>query len=47
MTAGADLLGAANSSYNAQMQGVNAQNANSGNMMSGLMSLGGMGAMAF
>lgn len=40
-TAGADYLGAANSGYNAAMQGVNAQNANSSALMGGLFSLGG------
>jgi hypothetical protein len=47
MTAGPDLLGAANQQYNAQMNAVNANNANSSNMWGGLMSLGGMGMMAF
>lgn len=40
-TPGADYMGAANNGYNAAIQGVNAQNAASGNFMNGLMSLGG------
>lgn len=46
-TAGADLLGAANANYNAQMGGFNAQQAAQSNMNSGLMGLGGtLGAAA-
>jgi hypothetical protein len=40
-TAGADILGATQQGYNAQLANVNAQNAASGNFMSGLMGLGG------
>jgi len=40
-TAGPDLLGAANSQYNAAMDGANAKNARAGGLMSGLFSLGG------
>jgi hypothetical protein len=39
--AGADILGATQQGYNAQLGAVNAQNAASGNFMSGLMGLGG------
>jgi hypothetical protein len=39
--AGADILGATQQGYNAQLANVNAQNAASGNFMSGLMGLGG------
>lgn len=39
-TAGPDLLGAANASYNSQLGNVNAQNAASGNFMGGLFGLG-------
>lgn len=39
--AGADLLGATQQGYNAQLANVNAQNAASGGFMSGLMGLGG------
>ena len=39
--AGADLLGATQQNYNAQLANVNAQNAASGGFMSGLMGLGG------
>ena len=39
--AGADMLGATQQGYNAQLANVNAQNAASGNFMSGLMGLGG------
>jgi hypothetical protein len=46
-TAGADLLGAASSQYNAAMGGFNAQQAAQANMNSGLMGLGGtLGAAA-
>lgn len=46
-TAGADLLGAASSQYNAQMGGFNAQQAAQSNLNSGLMGLGGtLGAAA-
>lgn len=46
-TAGADLLGAANAGYNAQMGGFNAAQAAQGNLNSGLMGLGGtLGAAA-
>lgn len=40
-TQGADLMGAANAGYQAQLGAANAQNASSGNMMSGLMGIGG------
>lgn len=40
-TAGADLLGAAQNTYNANLANYNAQNAASGNFMGGLMGLGG------
>jgi hypothetical protein len=39
--AGADILGATQAGYNAQLGAVNAQNAASGNFMGGLMNLGG------
>lgn len=39
--AGPDMLGATQAGYNAQLQGVNAQNAASGNFMNGLFGLGG------
>lgn len=39
---GPDLLGAASSQYNAGLAASNAQNAASGNFLSGLMSMGGM-----
>lgn len=39
--AGADILGATQQGYNAQLANVNAQNAASGNFMGGLMNLGG------
>ena len=45
-TAGADMLGAANSQYNAQLGAVNAQNAQAGNFTNGLFSLGGAAMMA-
>jgi hypothetical protein len=46
-TAGADILGAANAGYNAQMGGFNAAQAAQSNMNSGLMGLGGtLGAAA-
>ena len=44
-TAGPDLLGAAQSSYNAQLAGSNAQNASNNSMTSGLMGLAGAGMM--
>jgi hypothetical protein len=44
--AGPDILGATQAGYNAQLAGVNAQNAASGNFMNGLMSLGGAAIMA-
>jgi len=44
--AGPDILGATQAQYNAQLAGVNAQNAASGNFMNGLMSLGGAAIMA-
>lgn len=40
-TGGADLLGAANQQYNAQLAATNARNAASGNFFGGLMNLGG------
>ena len=40
-TGGADLLGAQQASYNAQLAATNAQNAASGGFMGGLMNLGG------
>lgn len=40
-TGGADLLGAANSQYQNELAGYNAQQAASGNFMGGLMNLGG------
>lgn len=40
-TAGADILGATQQGYNAQLANVNAQNAASGGFMGGLMNLGG------
>lgn len=39
--AGADILGATNAGYNAQLGAVNAQNAATGNFTGGLMNLGG------
>jgi hypothetical protein len=46
-TAGADILGATQANYNAQMGGFNAQQAAQANMNSGLMGLGGtLGAAA-
>ena len=46
-TAGADILGATNAQYTNQLNSVNAKNAASGNMMGGLMSMGGtLGAAA-
>jgi hypothetical protein len=42
-TAGADILGATNAGYNAQIAATNAQNAAGGNFMSGLTTLGGAG----
>jgi hypothetical protein len=46
-TGGADILGATQAGYNAQLANVNAQNAASGNFMSGLMGLGGAGIMKY
>ena len=46
-TAGADLLGAANSQYGAAMSQYNAQNASNNNFMSGLMGLGGQLGSAY
>ena len=43
-TAGADLLGATNASYQNQLAATNAQNQASSNFMGGLMNLGGMAA---
>jgi hypothetical protein len=45
--AGPDILGATQAGYNAQLGATNAQNAASGNFMSGLMSLGGAGIMKY
>lgn len=44
---GADILGATQMGYNAQLGAANAQNAASSNMTSGLMGLAGAGMMAF
>lgn len=44
-TAGPDMLGAANSQYNAALGGYNAQQASNSNFMNGLMNLGGTAAM--
>jgi len=44
--AGPDLMGAASNNYNAQMQAVNAQNANSAGMFGGLLGLGGLAKKA-
>jgi len=46
-TAGADLLGAAQMGYNAEMGGFNAQNAAQANFNQGLMGLGGAGIMKY
>jgi hypothetical protein len=46
-TSGADILGATQMGYNAQMGDFNAQNAAQQNFNSGLMGLGGAGIMAF
>jgi hypothetical protein len=46
-TQGADLLGATQMGYNAQLGASNAQNAANSNMTSGLMGLAGAGMMAF
>ena len=46
-TAGADILGATQMGYNAQMGAANAQNAASSGMTSGLMGLAGTAAIAF
>ena len=45
-TAGADLLGAQQGTYNAQLAAANAQNAANAGMTSGLFSLGGAGIIA-
>lgn len=45
-TAGADILGATQAGYNAQLSAANAKNAASSNFMNGLMSLGGAAIMA-
>jgi hypothetical protein len=42
-TAGADILGATQAGYNAQLAATNAQNAGAGGFMSGLMGLGAAG----
>lgn len=44
---GADLLGAANQQYNAQVAATNAANAASGGFLGGLMNLGGAGIMKY
>jgi hypothetical protein len=46
-TSGADILGATQMGYNAQMGDYNSQAAERNNMMQGLMGLGGAGIMAF
>jgi hypothetical protein len=46
-TQGADLLGATQMGYNAQLGASNAQNAAGSNLQSGLMGLGGAGIIAF
>jgi len=46
-TAGADLLGAANSQYNSALGATNASNAASGNVTSGVVGLASAAAMAF
>lgn len=46
-TAGADLMGAAQGTYNAAQAGANAQNASNAGMTSGLVTLGAAGIMAF
>lgn len=45
-TAGADILGATNASYQNQLANYNAEQARNSQMLSGLMSLGGMALMA-
>jgi len=45
-TAGADILGATQAGYNAQLAGTNAQNAANNQMTQGLFSLGGAGLIA-
>lgn len=45
-TAGADLMGAAQGQYNAQLAAANAQNASNAGMTSGLFGLGGSALMA-
>jgi hypothetical protein len=46
-TAGADITGAKNAQYSAQMQGYNADQASDASFNSGLMSIAGIAAMAF
>lgn len=46
-TGGADLVGAANNTYNAQMGAYNAQQAGNAGMMGGLLGLGGLGLQAY
>lgn len=46
-TAGADLMGAAQGGYNAQLAAANAQNAARAGLTSGLFGLGGAGLMAY
>ena len=46
-TAGADILGATQAGYNAQLGAVNAKNAASGNFMGGLMQVGTTAAMMY
>ena len=43
---GADILGATQAGYNAQLGATNAQNAASGGLMGGLMQLGGAAMMS-
>lgn len=46
-TGGADLVGAANNTYNAQMGAYNAEQAGGAGMMGGLLGLGGLGLQAY
>lgn len=46
-TAGPDIMGATQGTYNAQLANANAQNAANANLTSGLFSLGGAGLMRF
>lgn len=46
-TGGPDLLGAANAGYNAQLGAYNAQQAQNGGMMGGLLGLGSLGLQAY